>query len=298
MIRSTAYAYLLAWLLLPSAAMSSPSPKEVEANGVRLSYVEQGSGEPMLFVHGALSGTSAWEPVRERIAQKYRFITYVQRYYGTTAWNDDGRQFGIATHADDLRAFIVSLGVGPVHLVGWSYGGAVATTAALRDPGLVRSLVLYEANIASILPLESAGGKAAREDRSRMLAPAIAANKAGDHVQAIRLMYEAVYQLAPGAFHHLPETTKHSVLENARTMPLLFGAPQPPVITCDILRTFDAPTLVMRGQKTHAFYALTTDEIAKCVRGAQRIILKDVNHDGPARDPAAFAGAIFDFLQK
>ena len=53
MIRFAALATLLLCLLLPSTAMSGPLAKEVEVNGVRLQYVEHGSGEPIVFVHGA-----------------------------------------------------------------------------------------------------------------------------------------------------------------------------------------------------------------------------------------------------
>jgi pimeloyl-ACP methyl ester carboxylesterase len=79
-------------------------------------------------------------------------------------------------------------------------------------------------------------------------------------------------------------------------MPLLFAAPPPPAITCDMLKDFTRPTLVMRGEKTQRFYALTTDAIGRCVPGARRVVLQNVNHDGPARDPAAFTAAVFEFL--
>ena len=52
--------------------------KEVEVNGVRLQYVEYGSGEPIVFVHGAPSDLRIWEPVRKKIAKRYRFIAYTQ----------------------------------------------------------------------------------------------------------------------------------------------------------------------------------------------------------------------------
>jgi pimeloyl-ACP methyl ester carboxylesterase len=42
--------------------------KEVEVNGVRLQYIEQGSGEPIVFVHGAPHDLRAWQAVREVIA--------------------------------------------------------------------------------------------------------------------------------------------------------------------------------------------------------------------------------------
>jgi pimeloyl-ACP methyl ester carboxylesterase len=299
MARLPAFAVLLL-CFVPSNAISGPSTKEIEVNGFRLQYVDRGSGQPVVFVHGGLSGPSAWYPVRDEIAKNYpyRFITYTQRYYGTAPWPDDGQKFGVATHAEDLAQFITSLDAGPVHLVGWSYGGAVATTAALKNPSLVRSLILYEAAIPSVLPAESSEGKAAREERAKMREPATAANKAGDPMQAIRLMYEAVYQLPRGGFDSLPEATQKRVLDNARTIPLAFAAPPPAAITCDGLKNFTPPTLLMWGEKTQAFYALISERIGKCVPGAQKVILPHVNHAGPARDPAAFMAAVFDFLSK
>lgn len=139
--------------------------KEVEINGVRLQYVEQGSGEAMVFVHGAPSDLRDWEPVREGIASRYRFLAYTQRYFGTAPWPDDGKNFSIQTLADDLTKFITSLNAGPVHLVSWSYGGLIAMSTALENPKLVRSLILYEPSVISVLPAESAEGKVAREDR-------------------------------------------------------------------------------------------------------------------------------------
>jgi len=47
--------------------MSDPSVKEIEVNGVRVQYVEQGSGELVVFVHGGLSDLRVWEPVRAQM---------------------------------------------------------------------------------------------------------------------------------------------------------------------------------------------------------------------------------------
>ena len=249
-------------------------------------------------MHGALGDLRSWEPVREGIASKYRFVAYTQRYYGTEPWPDDGKNFGVPTHADDLVRFITSLNAGPVHLVGWSYGGLVATTAAVKNPSLVRSLILYEPSIISVLPAESADGKAAREDQSKIFAPAVAANKGGDAVQAAKLLIEAVFQREPGGFEREPRALQTRVLDNARIMPLLFAAPAPPAITCDMLKNFPQSTLVMRGEKTQVFFALISEAISKCIPGAQLVVLQNVNHDGPSRDPAAFTGAILQFLSR
>src|SRR5262249_21893412 len=116
MKRLSAFAPYLLCLLMPSPATSGPIAKEVEVNGVRLAYVEQGRGEAIVFVHGVLSDLRSWESVREAIAGKYRFVPYTQRYFGTGPWRDEGQHFSVATHADDLVKFIASLDMGPVHL--------------------------------------------------------------------------------------------------------------------------------------------------------------------------------------
>jgi len=296
MVRLSAFVPLLLCLVVPT---TSQAAKEVEINGVRLQYVDQGSGEPMVFVHGAPSDLRTWEPVREGVAKKYRFIAYTQRYFGTEPWPDDGKNFSIATLADDLATFITSLNAGPVHLVSWSYGGAVAMQAAVKNPSLVRSLILYEpVAVISVLPADSAEGKSAREDQSKMIAPAIAANKAGDAIQAAKLLQEGVFQLPPGGFDSFPQDRQTLVLDNARIMPLMFAAPAPPAITCDLLKNFPQPTLVMRGENTRVVYVLISEAISKCVPGAQLVVLQNVNHDGPRRDPAAFTAAVFEFLSR
>jgi alpha/beta hydrolase fold len=109
MVRPSVFASLLFSLLVPSSATSDPLSKNVEVNGIRLSYVEQGSGEPLVFVHGAMSDLRVWEPVRDAFAKHYRFIAYTQRYHGVGPWKDDGKDYSTATHADDLAKLIMSL---------------------------------------------------------------------------------------------------------------------------------------------------------------------------------------------
>jgi len=276
---------------------NAKAAKEVEVNGVRLQYIEQGSGEPIVFVHGAPHDLRAWETIREIIANRYRFVAYTQRYFGTKPWPDEGKNYSITTHADDLCKFITSLNAGPVHLVGWSHGGVVAVTAALSDPSLVRSLILYEAGLVSVLPADSPEGKIAREDRAKMFGPIGAtASEPGGLVKAAKLLQEVVFGLQPGEFSSLPEDLKTVLLDNARVLPLILAAPPPPAITCDMLRDFTRPTLVMWGENAREFWSLPSKAIARCVLGARQVVLKNVAHDGPVRDPAAFTGAVFEFL--
>jgi pimeloyl-ACP methyl ester carboxylesterase len=297
MVRWSVLASLLL-SLVPSMAMSAPLTKEIEVNGVRLSYVEDGSGEPVVFVHGAFSDSRVWEPQREEVAKRYRFIAYTQRYHGIGAWTDDGKNYKTATHVDDLARFITSLNTGPVHLVGRSGGARVSLIAALKNPALVRTLTLHEPALLSVLPAGSAEEKAAREDVARYTSAAIVANKTGDPVQTVRLFFEGVYQLEPGGFDRLPEATRTMFLDNARVAPLMFAAPPPPAVTCEDMNSFFRPTLVTHGEKTQTSFKLVNERISKCVLGAQQVAFPGLIHNAPSVDPAAFNAALFDFMAK
>jgi pimeloyl-ACP methyl ester carboxylesterase len=297
MVRSSVLASLLL-CLIPSIATSAPLTKEIEVNGVRLSYVEEGSGEPIVFVHGAFSDLRVWEPQREEVAKRYRFIAYTQRYHGVGTWNDDGRNYDTATHVNDLAKFITSLNIGPVHLVGRSGGARVSLITALKNPALVRTLTLHEPSLLSVLPAGSAEEKAAREDVARYTAAAVAANKTGDPVQTVRLFFEGVYQLEPGGFDRLPEATRTMFLDNARVAPLMFAAPPPPAVTCDELKTFSRPTLVTHGEKTQISFRLVNERISKCVPGAQQVSFPGLIHNAPSVDPAAFTTVLFELMSK
>src|SRR5439155_5441330 len=70
-----------------------PVVKHMNVNGVSLTYLEQGQGVPVVFVHGAISDHRAWIYQQEAVAREYRFIALDQRYFGIGPWPDGGSKF-------------------------------------------------------------------------------------------------------------------------------------------------------------------------------------------------------------
>jgi pimeloyl-ACP methyl ester carboxylesterase len=131
---------------------------KLRVNGLDLSYIDDGVGTPVVFVHGAWMDLRYWEPQREAVAAHHRFVAYTLRYHGTPPWPDDGKNYSAATHAADLATFIHQLNAGPVHLVGLSMGGRLATMVALEHSDLLRSLTVLEPPLDDLLddlPLRS-----------------------------------------------------------------------------------------------------------------------------------------------
>ena len=120
---------------------------------------------PSWFVHGAFSDFRVWQPQREDIAKRYRFIAYTQRYFGSGAWADEGKNYESRPMSTILPSslsrsisdrFISS----PGHTA-----EEYATTLALKNPSLVRTLTLHEPALLSVLPQTRGGKGSARRPR-------------------------------------------------------------------------------------------------------------------------------------
>jgi pimeloyl-ACP methyl ester carboxylesterase len=270
--------------------------RQLRVNGVDLSYVEQGRGTPVVFVHGAVSDLRFWEPQRPVFAKQYRFVAYTYRYHGTGAWPDDGKLYSADSHAADLAAFISGLKGGPVHLVGLSYGGLLGAMVAVKEPKLIRTLTLAEPALLSLLA-EKPEGKPILDEWNKGAEPMIAAMKAGDNAAAIRHLMALVTGDPPEQFDKNPAPFRQQLLDNARTLPLLFAAP-PPAVTCEMLRGIKAPTLVVRGERTPRIFSAINDEVGRCVAGSRLVVIPKASHPMSFDNPADFNRAVLDFLAR
>ena len=173
----------------------------------------------------------------------------------------------------------------------------MAAVAAANNPHLLQSLVLYEPGLETVLAPESPGAKQAAGEAARMFGPAIAASKAGDQFGATLRLIEEVFQMQPGEAARQPEQWQAMWRDNARTMPPLLAAP-PPAASCDRLKGVSNPTLVLIGAETKSFFPVIAERVRECIPGAERVVLRGVNHDAPVKDPAAFSAAVSRFVSK
>ena len=188
--------------------------KKLKVNDVELAYVEEGKGDTVVFVHGGGVGDwRSWEAVRPLISSKFHYVSLSRRYHHPNPWMDDGKNYTMAQHVEDVAAFIRALDVGKVHLVGNSYGGGIVGRVALKYPELLRSVVVGEGLIAPV----SAKGKAAvaaAQKENEKLRQAI---EAGDLRQAAILQYDNALG-EQGAFEKLPPERQEQLRYNAKTL--------------------------------------------------------------------------------
>lgn len=116
---------------------------EVSVRGVRLSFVERGSGaETVVFSHSYLLDHRHFEPQIAALEDRFRILAYDHRDHGGS--ERMAEPYGMEEIYEDGAGFVEATCDGPVHWVGLSTGGFVGVRLGFRRPELLRSLTLMD----------------------------------------------------------------------------------------------------------------------------------------------------------
>ena len=113
---------------------------EVRCRGLEIHYEEHGTGPPMVWIPGTGLRGSTWELQVSRFQERFRCLTVNLRGSGDTSGADT--QFTVADLAQDIAAWLDTIGVTNAVVSGLSLGSAVAQELTLARPDLVSGLVL------------------------------------------------------------------------------------------------------------------------------------------------------------
>ena len=120
--------------------------RKVLVNGVNLHLQQRGTGPDVILVHGITSNLSRWLlTVMPKLAVSYRVTAYDMRGHGFSDVPTSGYTSGDL--AEELRALMDVLEIEQAHVVGHSFGGAVALNGAVRFPERFTSLAIEDAAI-------------------------------------------------------------------------------------------------------------------------------------------------------
>src|ERR1700690_41345 len=116
----------------------------IPVNGADLFAVEDGTGDPIVLVHGSLADYRTWVLQTRELSKRHRVIAYSRRYHFPNDPGPGDPRYSVLSQALDLAEVIRSRANGPAHVITSSYGGCVALSMAVSHPELTRSLVLCE----------------------------------------------------------------------------------------------------------------------------------------------------------
>ena len=253
---------------------------------------EAGTGPRLLCLHANASSSSQWRALMDLLAPRYRVIA--PDLYGAGKSPD----WPCATEItlDDEAALIQPLleaADDPVVLAGHSHGAAVALLAALRNPGRVRALVLYEPTLFALIDAHSPPPNDADGIR-HAVAEAAAALAAGRNDAAAQCFID--YWMGPGAWQGMPPERQGPVAAAVRNVRrwafALFNEPTP----LERFRELDMPVLYMTGKRSTASALGVARILAPALPRAELVEFDDLGHMGPVTHAPRVNAAIERFL--
>lgn len=208
----------------------------------RIDYLDEGAGATVVLVHSSVSGNRQWRSFIDSLKEDYRVIAPNLFGYGeTTAWAGTVPQT-LEAQAELILTICADV-QGPVHLVGHSFGGAVALKAASLLASRVGKLVLFEPMLGYLLPQHG------RHDAYRE------ATELADHVRHFVASGDpstaagkfADYWMGDGSWAEMPEKRRSAFATALQPSVYEFDAMLGESSEIDPLTSLPAKTMVMHG---------------------------------------------------
>ncbi|EDZ99141.1 alpha/beta hydrolase fold [Burkholderia sp. H160] len=260
-------------------------------SGVSMPYVQRGTGDTLLLVHGSLCDFRYWEAQLGPLSARYRCIAPSLSHYwpGIDAGACD--EFSWRAHVNELAEFIMALDVGSVHLLGHSRGGCIAFHLAREYPRLVRTLTL----------VDPGGPTSSGTSGHSALPPAINALRQkvalliehGAIETGLELFVDSVS--APGVWKRSSAAFRTMAIDNASTLSRQFRDPLPPY-TGELAAEIKCRTLLIEGAKSPRMFRSNVDSLGRWIYQAQRRCIEGASHGMNITKPRAFNALVGSFL--
>jgi pimeloyl-ACP methyl ester carboxylesterase len=256
----------------------------VEVAGLRIAYERVGRGSPLVLLHGYVGdGPATWRRQIEALAEHFTLIVW--NAPGVDGSSDPDETIGMAGYADYLAGFLEALGITGAHVMGLSFGGALALEFAHRHPDVPITLILVSAYAGwrGSLPADVAEARLRQAIELADLAP-------DDFVDT----------LLPTMFSAgTPEATIDAFgLSMRQFHPVGFRAMARALAEdlSDVLATIDVPTLLVYGDHDVRAPLPVAEALHAALPHSELVVLPGAGHCCNSEAPEEFNRAIVEFL--
>ena len=114
----------------------------ISANGAQFHVAKTGTGEPLLLLHGWPEFWLSWEPLMQRLQDRFTLIAPDLRGFGKS--DKPVEPFGPPDHAKDMVALLDAFGIKRAGVVGHDVGGAIMQPLARSSPDRLVGLFFFD----------------------------------------------------------------------------------------------------------------------------------------------------------
>ncbi len=262
-------------------------------DGLNVNFVQCGAGPNVILLHAGGSSGAQWRQSAPYLENDYHLIVPDLIGFGDTdPWSGPSEP----SHDDQARlvaSLIAAECNGSVHIVGHSFGGAIAARLALAKPELFRALVLIEPVLTPLLTL--AGREDVFAEYNDLATTFIEDGRAGRDEVAWRGFID--YRNGTGTWDGLSEKARTRFLASTQLTVDTFVSNLADPTTLEDVRTIVAPTLILCGEKTTQPDRVVTEILHEELPNSAYQIISKAEHMSPLTHPEPVAEAIMEHLK-
>ena len=256
-------------------------------NGRMVSYDENGSGVPLVLIHGYPLNRMIWEAQWEGLNKQARVLAPDLRGFGGSEMVAGTTT--IETYADDVHELLRAMAIEqPAVIAGLSMGGYVALAYARKYGAHVAGLILANTKATP----DSEEGKAGRNKNIAV------AQEQGAGAIAEGMLPKLFAPKTYTANGELVEQVKRIMASS--TVPGIVGAlgamrDRPDAL--DVLSTANVPTLILAGADDALMPMAEQEKMKQAAPNSTLVVIPDAGHLSPMEQPDAFNHAVAEFLK-
>jgi pimeloyl-ACP methyl ester carboxylesterase len=258
--------------------------ERVDVDGLTITYERAGSGPLLMLLHGYLGdGPSVWRHQIDGLASDFTVVAW--NAPGAGASSDPPETFGIDGYAECLAGLLDSLGLGPAHIMGLSFGGALALAFQRRHQAWTKTLVLASAYAGwrGSLGLEAAEARLAQAIRLSQGSPDELVETLLPTMFALPVSPDDLeaHRAAMAAFH--PVGFRAMAVASAEDV-------------SDVLSSIVVPTLLVYGDEDVRAPLEVAERLRASIDSSRLVVLEGAGHVCNVELPERFNAEVREFL--
>jgi pimeloyl-ACP methyl ester carboxylesterase len=259
----------------------------VHANDADLHYERQGSGPPLVLVHGSWGDATNWMLVAPMLSESFDVVTYSRRGHGeSSAPTGQGSR---SQDEDDLVGLIEALDIAPANVAGNSFGASITLGAASRYPEVFARISGHEPPLLGLV--EDPGVQHLVDEQRKEMAAALAHLEAGRNAEGAEYFIENV-AFGAGAWQQLPEPVRERFIRHAPTWLDEQRDPAWDELDLDALASYPGRILLTQGGQSLEWFWKVIDRIEQRVPKVERKTFPDAGHVPQMTNPDHLAAAL------
>jgi pimeloyl-ACP methyl ester carboxylesterase len=284
------------------------NPTRILVNGVRLNCYQTGVGPDLVMIHGLAANLAFWYlRIVPLLSRQFRVTAFDLRGHGYSEMPFTG--YTSSEMARDLGDLLDRLNIGCAHLVGHSFGGAIALQCAALFPQRVRTVTVADGRIRALQPRQKISDWPFWERWKSSLDELeleIDGDQEFDFTLLEKLAHRALLKPLRTVRNDrtfLPFSGWNGGYRNAETWLRLLTRTNarkelqsPEDLTTEILCAIEHPTLAIYGE--YSFCLPSCDGLRACLQNCEVQIVPGAGHYHPVIQPAFFLETVRSFIER